>query len=415
MMDHNLSMMSFGQNILGPIFYDFCRKLHIYLIALNDNSACLFAYRGGMRLLYLYELYLEKNSLSSPMPLHPFLISRILALKGTIKQSYKEAELLLLREYKNIELENFISCVCSELEVNIPQELSQKKIDANLLRQLFTGDSEWMKTVQHYFINQEKLLKKYLFSTIDGKKNIILVDTGWSGTTQLFLMQGFKELNWQGLYFGKWDTWQQNPKHFHTITGIGVEGQTYIRERPETAIFLYHHIIEGPLEPKVPSVEQLMQNSTKGICSQSFVDKNKIPPQSDEPHFMGICNYFINAKNKTISEVSKEVYSARKKLRNQIIFPSSKDIIAMTVEARSADFGKKHAVPIFHTTAQYHVISVVSRFRAVKKSIWKQGKIVQEFPIIYPFLLLLYNNKALLYRILPMQFLNKLMKRINQI
>ena len=390
-----------GKNLLGPILYDFCRKLHLFLVALKNDAVCLFAYRGGVRLLYLYQMYLRNNSLSEPVPTFPFLISRILALKGTIHSAFDDAVKILLREYPNVSFKQFIESICPSIDIDLPSTIASRRTDPSLIFQSLYSSEPWSFPIKQYFTEQGNLLKEYLYSLVGGKNNILFVDTGWSGTTQLFLMQGFSELSWQGLYFGKWDTWNQNPAHFHTITGIGVEGLRYSRKTPETAILLYHHIIEGPLEPEFPSVEQLTRDDNGRICAVFPIDENKIGPQEGEGHFQGICDYFNEAAGKSISEISHEVYKARKRLHDKILYPSTADMKSMTVKPRSADFGRKRFVPILYNPGGNHNSSLSFRLASIKKSIWKQGKIVEAFPMIYPILLYLYNNRSILRTIVP--------------
>jgi len=386
------NQVDLGKNILGPIFYDFCRKLYLYQSAYQRDAVCLFAYRGGVRLLYLYNEFLRSKSLPEQTPQYPFLISRLLALKGAIQKAYPEAEKLLLREYPNILLKDFFSSICKETYINIPKNLLKKKIAPRLLYEAVFLDSEWALQVQKHFKTQRFLLKKYIESLVGNYKTILFIDTGWSGTTQYFLMKGFPEYNWNGLYFGKWDTWKENPPHFYSITGISVEGTIYDRSKPETSILKYHHIIEAPLEPDFPSVELLIKDSAEKICSYHSVDQKKIPPQKNEPIFKGICLFFKTAGEKSIADISKQVYIARKRLEKKILYPSRKDINIMKVGSRSADFGRNKYVPVFHSIKNSEKSSIPAKMEAVKKSIWKQGKIVEEFPLIYPILLYLYNK-----------------------
>ncbi|MEA1868455.1 MAG: hypothetical protein U9N19_10235 [Thermodesulfobacteriota bacterium] len=395
MKDLFTARMAFGHDILGPIFYDFCRKLHLYQCPYRGKAVCLFAYRGGVRLQYLYNKYLTGKSISQPVPQHSFLTSRILALKGAIRNSYDKAEKLLLREYQGYTLLNFFSCFCAGNRIDFPHDLVHTKIDADLLKEAVFGNSRWAKEIQEYLDKQSSVQKEYLAALTGEHREVLLVDTGWSGTTQYFLMKAFPELRWHGHYFGKWDTWRENPPHFHTISGISVEDSMYSCERPETAIFHYHHIIEGLLEPKFPSVEHLTYDFAGEIASSHQIDLTLIPPQADESIFQGICLYFEQATKYTISDISTQTYEAFQKLKKKILYPSPKDIPIMTLHARSADFGKKKLVPILHSTGNAKGLSLATRLDAVKKSIWKQGKIVEEFPLAYPVLLRIFNNRRL--------------------
>jgi hypothetical protein len=229
-------------------------------------------------------------------------------------------------------------------------------------------------------------------SLVGNLKNVFFVDTGWSGSTQYFLMKAFPNIKWHGLYFGKWDTWRENPPHFDSISGISVEGTSYTHKQPETAIFFYHHIIEAPLEPDFPSVEHLIRDPFGNICSYRGIDEKKILPQKNEPIFSGICRFFDSNVRITSADISEMATSAFRKLENKIIFPSREDTAVLTVGPRSADFGKKKLVPILHCDKIKSKFDLTSKIRGVKKSIWRQGKIVEEFPYFYPIILCFYNK-----------------------
>lgn len=410
MTTYSKSKYSFGKNILGPIFFDFCRKLHIYLTSLRYDATCLFASRGGVRLLYLYQLYLKTQSLSRPLPLKKFFISRILAVKGTIYHSYEDAVRLLLREFPNSSIRYFLDCFCPELSIKIPKHLQNRQINSKIINDLIVGTYSWVTPIQEYLKKQEKLMAAYLGSLTEGRRNILLVDTGWTGTTQHLLMQGFPGYEWRGLYFGKWDTWKENPPHFYTINGIGLEGKHYIRKKPETAILHYHHIIEGPLEPKFKSVELLKRNVSGEITSSFPIDDGLIMPQGKEYHFRGICDYFSKPKN--ISEASKDVFIARKKLARKILYPSPADTNVMLVEPRSADFGKKNSISVLGETQIRNKSKLISRLHRIEKALWKQGEITVEFSLLYPIINFLYNNRAYVYAIYPFRKVYNLQRKI---
>jgi hypothetical protein len=385
----------FGQEILGPIFYDFCQKLYLYQYAFKDNAVCLYASRGGFRLYHLFEKYLKNKNVDPPVPQIPFLISRILSIKGTIISTFDKAEKFLLREFFGSDARYFLSCLCTGLKVDIDENIAKTKVDRDFLKQALHGDSDWAKKVQKYFKTQNERLSEYLGLVTKSAKNVLFVDTGWSGTTQSFLSEAFPEKQWYGLYFGKWDTHGENPHHFKMMTGIGVEGSVYHKKYPEDAILEYHHIIEGPLEPEFPSVEHLVRDTTGNICSSSKVDMTKISPQDDEPIFEGICRFFDMARGVTISELSKRLYYSRKELQRKILYPQKSDIEIMDLPPRSSDLGRKRFVPILHVPAERNRRSFRCKITNIRKSIWKQGKIVEEFPVLHPLLLLFYNHRYL--------------------
>ena len=403
-MNANIEKEIFGQQVLGPIFYDFCRKLYMHQLAYDGTAVCLYAFRGGARLLYLFEKYLKNEKRHLANEQKGFLTSRICALKGTIYRAYNKAEQILLREYRGEDLQNVVKRLVPDQAIALPRPWRTRIIDSRAVYEMVHGHSPWAQNIQRYFSQQELILKRYIASLSRGKKNLLLVDTGWSGTTQYFLMKGFPEINWHGIYFGKWDTWRENPEHFHTITGVFAEGTKYRFHKPETAVFNYHHIIEGPLEPRIPSVEQLNMDPNGQIGPRKEFDAGMIPPQTDEPYFKGICNFFNSPRQYSPEEMSERAYAARVKLRQMIIRPNRNDVQVMVVDPRSADFGKKRKIPIISSNRRGE--KFLQRFKGIKKSIWRQGKIVNDFPVLYPVILLVYN----LFTGIRPRYINKVVK-----
>ncbi len=225
-------------------------------------------------------------------------------------------------------------------------------------------------------------------------------------------MKSFPEFRWEGIYFGKWDTWGENPSHFYCISGIAVEGSRYLLTRPQTSVFLYHHIIESPLEPRFPSIEELQKGPHGSIRPSSEIDPQKIPPQTDEFLFEGICDFFDIAKTLSIEELSRKVCSAWLCLRRKILYPTTQDVVTMTVPPRSADFGKKISVPVIYDKKREKDCTWVEKIREIPRSIWKQGKIAQDFPRLAPLLLFGYNLIIVYLRLDLQKFLKKLRIRL---
>lgn len=391
---------TFGKDILGPIFFEYCQRLHLQLYAFQKDAVALFACRGGFRLLHLYNLYLERLNLSSPLVTHQFYISRFLAVKAGTQYALKDIKRLLLREYKNSTVSEFIECLCPGISLDVPEEFTNLQLNGDILDLILTGSMPWTLPIYEHLRQQNLLLHEYLQSLAKNKKTLLLVDTGWTGTTQLLLMQTFPEYTWQGIHFGKWDTWDENPPHFHQINGLIIQNNRYIKSNPETAILDFHHIIEAPLEPDFPSVETLKKGSDNQITPSTHVDLSSIYPQENDHHFRGICDYFLQPPL-SLSDSCRSAAKAKRSLCKTIRYPTPGDIEKIRVEDRSIDFGKKGKVSIFNNEKSGRRRKLQSKLKAIERSIWKQGKITLEFPIIYPLIQFLYNNRHHYRRIFP--------------
>ena len=58
--------------LLAPVLYEFCCRLWYVAAAFSPESeALLFMARGGLRLQYLFDLFLKVNELEMPVRKHP--------------------------------------------------------------------------------------------------------------------------------------------------------------------------------------------------------------------------------------------------------------------------------------------------------------------------------------------------------
>ena len=86
--------------LLGSILFEFCCRLH-WSSSLYDkkDDALLFMSRGGLRLKFLYELFLKVNGLQAAVSCHPLWISRFAALKMIFEENPELVVSCLVREF----------------------------------------------------------------------------------------------------------------------------------------------------------------------------------------------------------------------------------------------------------------------------------------------------------------------------
>jgi len=85
--DRTLSeQMEFGASVLGPIFAEFALRLWIFLNAVEDpeDTCILFCARGGLRLRLLFERFLKRAGLESPVVIGDLMVSRLIAARMAI-------------------------------------------------------------------------------------------------------------------------------------------------------------------------------------------------------------------------------------------------------------------------------------------------------------------------------------------
>ena len=109
--------------LLGSILFEFCCRLH-WSSSLYDkkDDALLFMSRGGLRLKFLYELFLKVNGLQAAVSCHPLWISRFAALKMIFEENPELVVSCLVREFSYTD--------CGRLaQALLPEQLYPDKMD----------------------------------------------------------------------------------------------------------------------------------------------------------------------------------------------------------------------------------------------------------------------------------------------
>lgn len=378
----NKGSIYFSRNILGPILYDFCAKLHWYLernvIQERDDFELLFMARAGLRLRYLYQLYRQLNNLPPICLEEDLYISRLSCVKGCLSNDFDYVADIIVEEYKNKPIINVFSRIIDS-ELNLQPKWLNITTSNTAFRQIY-AESECSSLIANYFREQSQLFAKYINNLIQNRKRIFLVDSGWIGRTQGMLMRTFPEIEWTGLYFGKWAYGKSYPEYFPSIVGLCLDDSVHHKGHPRAALFHYHHLIEAPLEIDFPSVKEYIYDEkldlvlpNTGIASESVI----APNDERNTHFRGIVEYFQTCQQKELEQISQGANLAYKQLNHLIRFPSKSDLQMMMVGDRSADFGKDKSYPILLQPSKG---SLIAKRRRLIRSMWKEGQVALEFP-----------------------------------
>ena len=387
----------FAEQVLGPIFFDFCHRLHLHFLAYdNRDAAFLFCTRAGLRLKYLYELFLETQKCDIPKNLHHLLwISRYMSAKGIFQRNPNAAYQVIAGEFSHTITRNMLPCLLPSYEweaigkkYDFTKEFSQETLSAkpneHVLQQVFATASPFGDVLRKHYKQQAQLFEQQLSNLTKGKDVAVLIDSGWQATTQRLLMEGYPEIDWQGLYFGRMGSRHKNNWHFFNVIGLMFECYGYLTSKPETCIFYYHHIVEDLLEPSLPSVEYLEFDPQSNSIQppKAYTNANYWSPKNGEEHYQGVVNYFHNCQNtQSLLEIRQKSREAWLNLDQKIRFPSPEDVDLLEVRSRSADFGKAEKNPVLLRRPR----SMMERDKHIRlrHALWKQGQLALDFPSQY--------------------------------
>lgn len=134
------------------------------------------------------------------------------------------------------------------------------------LHEFIESNHPLAERINAYLRDQSSLFDAYISKTIGKSKRVVLIDTGWAGTSQQLLARSYPNFEWMDSAFG-WmnDAWDKD--QCGTAHGLVFNSETYDPARPETSIALHRHLIESLFEPNAPSVEELFLDVGTGRIS----------------------------------------------------------------------------------------------------------------------------------------------------
>jgi glycosyltransferase involved in cell wall biosynthesis len=389
--------IEFAKQILGPIFFDFCHRLHLHFLAYDNRyTSFLFCTRAGLRLKYLYELFLKVQKCEIPKnPYHVFWISRYMTAKGIYQRNPDAAFKVIAGEFNHTITKKMLPCLLPTYEwealgknydfgKEFSQQILNEQPNEQIVRQVFGAYSPFGNALRNHYNQQAKLFEQQLRNLMKGNNTAILVDSGWQATTQRLLMEGYPEIDWQGLYFGRMGSSQKNNWHFFNVIGLMFESYEYLPLQPETCVHYYHHIVEDLLEPPLPSVEYLRLDPETNLIQppKDYKNADYWSPTTREDQYKGVLEYFQNCQpSQSLLEIQQKSREAWISLDKKVRFPSPEDVDILEVRSRSADFGKDERNPVVLRRSR----GMMERDSEIRQrhALWKQGQIALEFPTKY--------------------------------
>lgn len=370
-----------GRTVLGPIFFDFCDRLHSHLAAHagpGRPTALLYMARAGLRLRYLYELYCQAQKAAPALEGKDFYASRWSVAKGCLESDFDYVLPIILSCFGPANLATLAHSTLGP-EVALPQAWEATPLTAESFRTLYRGDEPAGRAVREYFATQADLLTRYVEGHVGCHSRVFLVDSGWMGKTQAMLMRRFPKVQWTGLYFGKWDYRRAAPSHFANIVGICLDGIDYEPDKPPTALFHHFHLIEGPLEPELTSTGAYLERDGAVVPDYPDGKPSSIPPGPRDTHFTGIVEYFRDRGPGIASAIRDNAEKAYRELRRLILYPRRCEVPMLDLPERSHDFGRAFTVPVLLDPAAGGR-SLRDRCGRIQQALWKPGQVALEFP-----------------------------------
>lgn len=371
-----------GREILGPVVNRWMLALHQYISYLDDgNTSFLFCARAGVFIKKLYELHVgETRGGESCGEL--FWTSRVAACKGVFRRFPTGASDILTGEYRHASLKEMVEGILR----NHPETSRIINCDSSDFQERGAHFSQWLKSgttdariVVNYLEQCGSAFDKYLRDLIGNNKKVVLIDSGWQGSTQWLLANAYPEIEWKGLYFGRIMSKPLDHAFVDHVIGLMFEGETFDARNPISAVVHFHHLIEKLVEVGGPSIEEIPAGPHKAIAQKQIKANVKASQQEiQDPLLRGVYNHIREATNRgaSVADIEAAYQAAAPELERLILFPSREEAIGLGRGERSADFGKTLKVPVLRLPKDFGGEGEEER---IERSLWKQGQIALEF------------------------------------
>jgi len=390
-MSNDSLQRQFAKDILGPIFLAYCHRLWLFQMGTNNEATvALFAARGGLRLLALYERFLAVQGISPVVPCHPFMISRLAAAKGSYRRAPEVVRRQVVRIFRTETIDTLANALIpANADPSIRLTLSGLSPDfvaapvtMASFDALMNSPSEYGLWLRRHLEEQGDLLRGYLIEMAGGSRRILLCDTGLYGCTQAILSAANSDFDWTGVYFGKSNYTGEFAQHHLRAFGLVFDSDRPSPFVPATALLRYWHLCEMPMEPPVPSVAYYYRGEAGQTLSNLDAKSSKtMIEKPGNPYYDGICDFFeMPGGPWSTQEINRNFMSAARQLQRRIYLPSTNDVQAMTVGTRNPDFGRQGEVPTLVAVPPTTTIS--RKVELVRDALWQEGQTRLAFPTV---------------------------------
>lgn len=372
------SHYQFGRDALGPVMEGYFHRLHAYLCQCErQESVVLFALRAGVRIYDLYEAWLEAKGLEIQPNIRFIKASRMMLIKAVYESRRDIAMAALEKELGHGSLAQYISAVLPKrLYDEIRPELVNEQRET--FQEFLDEGNHISEKVSGYLQQQAERFRRYLYDLVGDAERVILVDSGWKGTSQLLLEAGFPDLDWEGIYFGCIGRAEIDGHGVGRMHGLVLDSEEYQPCNPETAFVVHRHLIESFFEPGIESVEHLEPDDAQGVGSVRQMLNSETRVAWDET-YDGVAAYLVAHAADPFAQITRDYHIAVDRLAQTLCYPSPDVIPYAAGKERSYDMGMEGQVGV--------VMPPQNRFRGdtaehrIDQAIWQTGQAALEYSV----------------------------------
>lgn len=367
-------MKDFGKEILGPVMWMYLYKLHQSIRAYDENDAVvLFATRAGFRIYDLYHAWLKSRNIKPNTNLKIFPNSRLLSFKLLYARNKTFAFNLLSNELNNLKPIEILSSLQYE-DVSIYEELKNFSSEIISLHDFMNGSNSLSEKVNNDLLQQSRTYNNFVESLLGSAKYVLLVDSGWKGTSQAVMENVFINTKWIGIYFGcigRFSYETLNPKE---MRGLVFDSYYYNENRKETSFVVHRHLIESFFEPNIESYNKPSQIGVFSKEQVEIISENVVDIFDDV--YIKCKDYMLNSNNLSVSKAHDLYKIAMNELHDIICYPSIDDVKIASGKLRSHDIGRSGHVAVT-IPPEDRFVDDKKQYR-IENSIWETGQAALE-------------------------------------
>lgn len=309
-------------------------------------------------------------------------MSRILTVKACYQRAPEHALTVIKKEFPAHKVSDAVRALLATEPAVTPFDADMRPFSlpaASIADALNDGHPVFGQIHQH-FATVAARFDAQLHGLVAGKSRVVLIDSGWQGTSQTLLEAAYPQYTFVGLYvatmYGAGQT-LPTPRQSH---GMLFEANEYISAQPITALWYNRHVMESLFEPKAPSIETLLTDASGAVYApQAEALLRYVAQLDDDAHYIGVCDYVAGLPAVTpMHQLYADFYQASHAFAHKILFPTVDDIPVVATKKRTADFGRSLVVPVVYDAVDRHEYD--SPEQRVREAIWVQGQIAAEYP-----------------------------------
>ena len=376
-----------GRVLLGPVAAQFALLVWLYAqhAAVRGGPVLAFCARGGIGIRAVFEAVVARLGLPTEVPRANLMVSRLVAARGALLAGSRAALDELGREF------------ASATHADVAQALGTRPYELPAeWRRPFEGagfqallDSPAARPFLDDLREQHDLFLAHLAAVAGDRDRLILCDTGLYGSTQRLLAAALPDRSIETIQFARANYKGHGEEHFPRTVGLMVERNVYSPLEVETCVLRYWHLVESLFEPRVASVRQFRRTadgSVAGNCGD--IAHGAIDPADGNALLQGVLDYCGGLQPGADARVAADAEIAWPRLRRLITHPDAGDAARLAGGPRSVDFGRSGMVDVLPAAGAG---GWAGRIGAIRRQLWREGAIAQQFPLMKPPLLALLD------------------------